>query len=180
MKHLAPLQIDFSQRPRRFSSVGLMLLGGGALATAISFTDFEAARAALMQQSKESSSIEQMMSDIRRIETRNEKLTPTEQRLARTAAGIARELRAPWIELLTMIEAMPLQDATLLSVEPLPATQTVRIVAEAKSPQAMLRLIQQLHKDVGLHQVTVMSHQVMANTPGAPLRFNIQAGWSGS
>jgi hypothetical protein len=180
MKNLAPLKINFGPHRRGVPVMGTMLLAGGALATMISFTDFESARAAFMQQTRERSSIEQMMSDIRRIEGKSEKLTPAEQRLARTAAGLARELRAPWIELLTMIEAMPLQDAALLSVEPLPATQTVRIVAEAKTPQAMLKLIQQLRNDVGLTQVTVLSHQIMGNAPGTPLRFNVQAGWSGS
>ena len=178
MTRLDALDLDFAGQRRAAPADGLLLLLVGAIAAFFTFTDFEAARAALTQQHSEKKKIEDLIADIRRMESNSAKLSPSEQRLARAASNVARDLQAPWIDFLSAIESLPLKDATLLSIEPRISAQTVRIIGEAKTPQAMLALADQLRTEVKLAEVTIVSHQIMSATPGQPWRFQIQAGWS--
>jgi Tfp pilus assembly protein PilN len=66
----------------------------------------------------------------------------------------------------------------LLAVEPSAARRSVRLSAEARDAQAMLAWLQALQRDARLAQVLLVSHQVQTQTPGTPVRFQIQASWA--
>jgi hypothetical protein len=105
--------------------------------------------------------------------------TRTEAASLRAAQGVARELTAPWSELLNAIEAAGTKDVALVAVEPVAARQTVRITADARHADAMLDMVEQLKRQ-SLADVQLVSHQAQPQRPGAPLRFQVQARWSGA
>jgi Tfp pilus assembly protein PilN len=95
----------------------------------------------------------------------------------RSAQSVARHLTTPWVDLLASLESAPQEAVALMSFEPSAAKQTVRLTAEAKDAKAMLAYLQALQHDARLASVVLTSHQVQAQAPGTPLRFQIQAGW---
>jgi hypothetical protein len=44
----------------------------------------------------------------------------------------------------------------------------------------MLSYLGALQRDDRLNTVVLVSHQVQAQTPGTPVRFQVQAGWGGT
>lgn len=95
----------------------------------------------------------------------------------RAAASIARDLSAPWPELMRAMEAIRSADVSLVRVEPIAARGSLRITADARHPDAMLDYLQQM-KAQGLADVVLTSHQLQDKQPGTPIRFQAQARWS--
>jgi Tfp pilus assembly protein PilN len=95
----------------------------------------------------------------------------------KSARLIARSLTTPWAELLDSIESAPQQSVALLAVEPSTSKQSVRLTAEARDPEAMLGYLAALQKDSRLVSVLLLSHQLQIQTPGMPIRFQLQAQW---
>jgi Tfp pilus assembly protein PilN len=62
-------------------------------------------------------------------------------------------------------------------VEPSAAKRNIRITAEARDALDMLAYVAALQQDPRLSGVILLSHQVQAQAPGMPLRFQLQAGW---
>jgi hypothetical protein len=93
-----------------------------------------------------------------------------------TAGTVARDLMAPWAELLRSIEAIQNKDVALQIVEPVAARQSLRITADARNFEAMFDYLQQL-RGRALRDVVLVSHQVQQQQPGTPIRFLVQAKW---
>jgi len=98
---------------------------------------------------------------------------------ARALAGrqVAMALERPWDDLLAAMELRPSADVALLAVEPSALKRTVRITAEARSPQAMLQHLAMLQTDGRLASVWLVSHQRQPQAPGNPWRYQIQGTW---
>ena len=98
---------------------------------------------------------------------------------ARALAGkqVALALERPWDDLLAAMELRPSADVALLAVEPSALKRTVRITAEARSPQAMLQHLAMLQSDGRLASVWLVSHQRQQLAPGNPWRYQIQGTW---
>jgi predicted ArsR family transcriptional regulator len=90
---------------------------------------------------------------------------------------VSRNLTAPWVDLLDAIESAPQQSVALLAAEPSIAKQSFRLTAEARDLDSMLGYVSALQKDRRLVSVVLVSHQVQVQTPGRPVRFQVQAGW---
>jgi hypothetical protein len=95
------------------------------------------------------------------------------------ASNVARDLTAPWAELLRSIEAIQNKDVGLQIIEPVAARQSLRITADARNFEAMFDYLQQL-RGRALQDVVLVSHQVQVAQPGAPIRFLVQAKWGGA
>lgn len=93
-----------------------------------------------------------------------------------SAGNVARDLTAPWADLLRAIEAIQNKDVALHVIEPVAARQSLRITADARSLDAMLDYLQQLQA-WAMQDVTLVSHQVQPQHPGMPIRFVVQARW---
>ena len=106
-------------------------------------------------------------------------LAPEPGELARTRAvrQLAQQLVTPWADLLESLESAPNLSVALLSVEPSVAKRSLRLTAEARGAADMLDYLGALQRDTRLHSVILVSHQVQAQSPGSPLRFQIQAAW---
>jgi hypothetical protein len=67
----------------------------------------------------------------------------------------------------------------LLAVEPASNRNEVRFAGEAKTSEALFDYLDALRGET-LREVTLVSHQVQAQTPGTPIRFQGQALWTRS
>jgi len=104
--------------------------------------------------------------------------TPVNNAGMQIAGTVARDLTAPWSELLRSIESIPAKDVALQIVEPVVAHQSLRITADARHFDAMLDYIEQL-RSRSLSNVVLTSHQIQLQQPGNPIRFQVQAKWGG-
>ena len=107
------------------------------------------------------------------------KLTPDPQQLAmlRDARRVSRDLMTPWASLLTSLASASTSDVALLSVEPSVSRRALRLTAEARDPHAMLAYVAALQHEPRLSSVLLVSHQLQAQAPGTPVRFQVQANW---
>ena len=100
---------------------------------------------------------------------------------SRRAASVAREklpsIDARWDDVFAAIESRSSPDATLLAMEPVARTGEIQLTGEARSLDAMLSYVGALQQDRRLRDVTLLTHQVQVETPGAPVRFRVQAHW---
>ncbi len=108
-------------------------------------------------------------------------LTPAETReQAQNLAEmrkVSQQLRRPWERLFAMLEAMPRDDIALLALTPDARKGQVRISAEARDLEAMLEFHQRLEASDELSDVSLLSHEIVANVPEHPVQFNLSATW---
>jgi len=102
---------------------------------------------------------------------------PVDGAALRVAAAIARDLQAPWPELMRSMEASRSSDIALVQVEPVVARDSIRITGDARHAEAMLDYLEQLTEQ-GLSDVVLTSHQIRPQEPGSPIRFQAQARWT--
>jgi hypothetical protein len=104
-------------------------------------------------------------------------LDPAEAARTRAMRQVAHHLAVPWADLLETLESAPVESVALLSVEPSVSKRSVRLTAETRNAQNMLAYLSALQRDARLNSVVLVSHQVQLQSPGTPVRFQIQAGW---
>ncbi|CAI8808467.1 Pilus assembly protein [Pseudomonas sp. IT-P12] len=90
---------------------------------------------------------------------------------------VSQQLRRPWESLFAMLEAMPRDDIALLTLTPDARKGQVRISAEAKDLEAMLDFHRNLEASDELSDVSLLSHEIVANVPEHPVQFNLSATW---
>ena len=170
------LFIDFAPGARRISRGGRLLLLAGVLLLA--FGLFQSAQ--LLTQRA------QALAGLRDLEARRTdgttkaapaKADPRQVALTRATRQVAGNLMTPWSRLLTSLGSTTSKDVALLSVEPSAAKKSVRLTAEAREAGDMLAYVAELQRDTRLSSVVLVSHQVQAQAPGSPVRFQIQAQW---
>lgn len=183
----APLSLDFvsasyiSAGNKRLGwlllLVGLLVLGIGALQLKQAYE----IRSLQMQRNAEiSARVQSLKSQTVSVrKSKSDASDPQEVARTRAATQAATELQMPWSELLSALETAPTKDIAVLSIEPSAARRSVKLIAEAKHPQAMLSYLAALQKDKRLAQVTLTQHVVQSQTAGTPVRFQLQAYWGG-
>lgn len=90
---------------------------------------------------------------------------------------VSQQLRRPWESLFAMLEAMPRDNIALLTLTPDARKGQVRISAESKDLDAMLDFHRHLEASDELSDVSLLSHEIVANVPEHPVRFNLSATW---
>ncbi len=173
---LKPLDLDLSPKRARASMLGWLLLGAGAIAAVFAATQFEAALAQRAREATELNTIVQEVSSVRDGDGSRTDTASPEARAGRATAAVVRELQVPWPNLLGALEAATGRNVALLAVEPSAARQEVRIMAEARNSDAMLDYLDTLRAQ-SLKDVTLVSHQIQVQAPGAPFRFQVRAHW---
>ncbi len=175
----APLQIDFAHPARRGAAPlarAMVLLGSLAL-TGVALIWADA-----LQQRRALSQVQVRLERQQTLRTAPAaRAGPTDpQQLARErwVLEATRGLNTPWVDLLGALEAAPTQAVALLSVEPSAARRSVRLTAEGRDAKAMLAYLGALQRDTRLAQVVLIAHQVQLQSPGTPVRFQIQAQWA--
>lgn len=100
-----------------------------------------------------------------------------DDKLARAAGLLAKELATPWGALMGALEKGQTADVALLLIEPSASDRSVKLSLEARNARAMLSYLEQLEADPRLGGVMLLSHQ--AGTEGArtAVRFQLRAFW---
>ena len=76
-----------------------------------------------------------------------------------------------------MLESMPRDNIALLALTPDARKGQVRISAEAKDLEAMLGFHRNLEASDELSDVSLLSHEIVANVAERPVQFNLSATW---
>jgi len=166
------LTLDFSPAPA-IRRVRRAVLGLGVVALLAGGAQLAVVWQARQQAAAELASLEQPYAR-RSAGARSESVDAAALRIA---AVIARDLQAPWPELLRAMEASQSNDIALLQVEPVVARDSIRITADARHAEAMFDYLTQLGTQ-GLTEVVLTSHQIRPQEPGTPIRFQAQARWT--
>ncbi|PWE37695.1 pilus assembly protein [Pseudomonas prosekii] len=90
---------------------------------------------------------------------------------------VSQQLRRPWERLFAMLEGLPRDDIALLTLTPDARKGQVRISAEARDLEAMLAFHQRLEASDELSDVSLLSHEIVANVAEHPVQFNLSATW---
>ena len=171
------LRIEFAPGARRVAWFGLSLLMVMAFAVAISGI---AAWRAWEGRQQALANLETLQS--RRVDATRPKPVKTDLAAVsreRTAQAVSKTLMTPWARLLESLGSTGDLGVALLSMEPSVAKRSVRLTAEARNWESMLRYLAALQHDGRLSAVSLVSHQLQQQAPGTPIRFVVQAEWGG-
>ncbi|MEQ1814231.1 MAG: hypothetical protein ABL860_07255 [Candidatus Nitrotoga sp.] len=98
----------------------------------------------------------------------------TEGRRAREVASL---LLLPWRDLFSALESASQNNVALLAIEPDYKKHQVRITAEAKDFDILIRYLKRLGDTPQLKFVRLLRYEVRENDAQHPLRFTIEASW---
>jgi hypothetical protein len=171
------LDLDLSSARSRVSPAGRTMLATGIVAAIAAAWYLQGALVTRDQGTHEQSELQTALSEAQG--TRGDSLSPKDARAAKAAAAILRDLSVPWPDLMATFESAARSNVALLAVEPASNRNEVRFAGEAKSSEAMFDYLDALRGET-LREVTLVSHQVQAQTPGTPIRFQGQALWTRS
>jgi hypothetical protein len=174
---MRPLMLDFQPR-RRSGPLGWSLLAGGLVLTLSCVFIQQHLSAQAAQQQGHLQSAQRVLTGDTGSKT---SLTPAETReQAQNLAEmrkVSQQLRRPWERLFAMLEAMPRDDIALLTLTPDARKGQVRISAEARDLEAMLKFHQRLEASDELSDVSLLSHEIVVKSPEQPVQFNLSASW---
>ena len=93
----------------------------------------------------------------------------------KTINAAVRQLTLPWAQMIEAVESAAAGDVVVLQMQPEAQSRSVRLTAEAKSREAMLRYVRRLEQSRALSGVHLVSHQVQVEDPSRPIQFGVQA-----
>lgn len=175
---IEPLLIDFARNRPRIAPAGLVVLG---VAVALLL----ASGARLWQAYDDSDRVQQRIDEMRqRVFAKTHAVkappTPAAMHAEKQSLAVLRELTVPWQDLLSILEDYPAHDVALIGIDHNPVQSQIRITAEAKNFDAMIAYLRYLQSSRLLREAVLNDHEIEANVPGTPVRFQITAVWSRS
>ena len=173
------MRLEFAPAARRMAGSGVawlalsmaLLIAVGAQWTLAWFDNARQARAIAEAQGRPTASPA--------VAPRAARADPAELARVQLVRQTSQSLATPWADLLAALEAAPATVA-LLSIEPSAAKRSVALTAEAADAKGMIDYLRALQADSRLSEVVLVSHQLLVQAPGAPLRFQVQARWGGT
>lgn len=174
------LHLEFAPNPRRGSRWAVLMLlvvGGAVTAGAIELANVAAGNARLADTL---AAVDARRGTNKVSAAKPAKPDPTEIARTRVVRQVSQNLMTPWADLLESLESVPIHSVAVLSIEPSVSKRSIRITAEAKTSQDMLAYLGALQRESRLSSVVLVSHQVQAQAPGAPVRFQVHAAWGAS
>ena len=172
-----PLRLEFAPGVRPRSRLGWTMLGCASAVLVVQLVTLGFALSEGRRHLQALAQLDAGQSDAARPRPGPAKPDPTYLAKVKSTQQVSRNLAAPWVDLLDAMESAPQQSVALLAAEPTTAKQSFRLTAEARDLDAMLGYLAALQKDRRLVSVFLVSHQVQVQTPGRPIRFQVQAGW---
>lgn len=91
--------------------------------------------------------------------------------------AVVTQLNLPWRDLQAAVAAAASPQVGLLALEPDVRKQVLRIRAEARSPDDMLRYVERLQQQPRFRSVLLRRHDLADPAGGEPLRFELDASW---
>ncbi|OGB21139.1 MAG: hypothetical protein A3I66_10125 [Burkholderiales bacterium RIFCSPLOWO2_02_FULL_57_36] len=92
--------------------------------------------------------------------------------------GAINQLNLPWRDVLDAIEAATPPAIALLALEPDAKKHLLKGMAEAKTSDDMIAYIESLKQQAFFASVALTKHEINAQDPNQPLRFQFEAHWS--
>jgi Tfp pilus assembly protein PilN len=172
-----PLHLEFAPGARPRSRLGWAMLGCAIAVLAVELMMLGFALSERRRHLQVLAQLDARQSDAARPRTNAAKPDPAYLAKVKSTQQVSRSLTAPWVDLLDAIESAPQQSVALLAAEPSTSKQSFRLTAEARDLDAMLGYLAALQKDRRVGPVILVSHQLQVQTPGRPIRFQVQAGW---
>jgi len=171
------LQLEFAPDARKVSRVGVLVLLVTAAAVAAGALELARVVAGNARLADTLAAVDARRGATTVSAIRPSKPDPTEIARTRVVRQVSQNLMTPWADLLESLESVPVHTVAVLSIEPSVSKRSIRITAESKSSQDMLAYLGALQREPRLSSVVLVSHQVQAQAPGAPVRFQVQAAW---
>ena len=94
---------------------------------------------------------------------------------AKMVNEVVRQLGLPWARMIAAVEKAATGDVVVLQLQPEAQQRVLRLTAEAKSRDAMVRYVRRLGEDRSLAEVHLVRHEVRLDQPGQPIQFAVQA-----
>jgi len=94
---------------------------------------------------------------------------------AKIIDATVRQLSIPWAQMIEALEAASTGEVTVLQLQPETQQRSLRLTAEAKNREAMLRYVRRLGQTRVLSGVHLINHHVQVEDPSRPIQFGVQA-----
>ncbi|HEX9395307.1 MAG TPA: hypothetical protein VF943_01080 [Burkholderiales bacterium] len=164
-----PLALDYAaplQRRRWPGAAALAIALAIAAALVIRYGEVQQERAALLARL-----------DLQQAGTRAVRALPARAAgdEAKSIEVVTRQLALPWPEMIESVESAANRQVALLVLQPEPERGTLRLTAEAGTPQAMLDYVRRLGESEALAGAHLVSHQVRRESAARPIQFVAQA-----
>lgn len=101
------------------------------------------------------------------------------QEEAKGAETVLRQLALPWSAIIGTVENAANEDVAILQMQPDAEQRQLRLVAVARTQEAMLEYVRTLAAAEALAEPHVVNHQVRVDEPGRPVQFTVQASLRG-
>lgn len=173
MKRMRAMRINFAEHGDGASKSGIaaLLLGAGAMMLSIALLQDILARTTLVEVE-----LGRTRKPARTLDAAAGGTGGTGNAVMR-ANAVAHELARRWDSVFLAIEAASDSEVALLAIEPDADKRKVRITAEARNKDAMLRHVTRLQAQQPLQRVLLEHHEVLAQEPGRPVRFIVAGRW---
>ncbi len=168
------LEINWVARPRRVTTIGLLLALAGllcAIFVALDYLDADTEQAALQARQNRVSKGD---APKKRSYVETE---PLARDAALTAAQIDTQLQLPWSDFLQAIESSNLPSVALLGVEAQGSNRVLHLVAEAKDVEDLLAYVKKLRASPVLRDVFVAGQEEKLVGSVKVIRFSVEATW---
>lgn len=172
------LQLDFQPRAIASALGWLLLLVGGVLAAAVLSTHMLLVKAERIELDKLSAMQLELRGGPANGAGASRKSRPGSEVSVAEMRRISAEMNLPWNALFNSLESMPRDDIALLSIAPDARKQQLRLTAEARNLEAMLAFHRNLESTLQLRDISLLSHETLAQVPERPVRFSLSATWS--
>lgn len=173
MKRPQAVRINFAEHHdgASVSGTAALVLGAGAMMLSIALLQDILARTALIE-----AELGRTRKPARALDTGAGGTGGTGSAIKR-ANAVAHELARRWDSVFLAIEAASDSEVALLAIEPDADKGKVRITAEARNKDAMLRHVTRLQAQQPLQRVLLEHHEVLVQEPGRPVRFIVAGRW---
>lgn len=171
------LQLDFQPRAIASALGWLLLLVGGVLAAAVLSTHMLLVKAERIELDKLSAMQLELRGGPANGAGASRKSRPGSEVSVAEMRRISAEMNLPWNALFNSLESMPRDDIALLSIAPDARKQQLRLTAEARNLEAMLAFHRNLESTLQLRDISLLSHETLAQVPERPVRFSLSATW---
>jgi hypothetical protein len=172
MSAVRPLYLDFARQRRHRALLGPVLLAAALLAGAALALWLAALNGAADSAANMEASVSRRDPSLQRPVSAKLNLAPEEEK--RIGAAL-RQLTTPWEDLLASVEQAATADVAVLALEQDAAQSSLKLMAEARNPEAMLDYLRRISASRTLRGATLETHKVDLQQPGQPVRFSITA-----
>lgn len=110
------------------------------------------------------------------VERRPPRAVPKErlEEDAKQVDAVVRQLTLPWAQMIESIEAASISEVAILQMQPEAQQRLLRLTAEAKSREAMLKYVRRLAESKVLSEAHLINHHVQLEDPARPIQFGVQ------